>query len=129
MFLMYARLYFILFRAHRRLVSLDASGSRQLDSNSLSAAAVSARHARRLKRLARLMLLYPLTYAIIWSLPTCIRIYQTITGNPVPWQLQTLDKACIVLAGLRRRRHIWSDRELAVQLAESLVSSEISCCD
>lgn len=45
------------------------------------------------------MLLYPLAYAIVWSLPTCIRIYQTITGNPAPWQLQTIDKACIVLQG------------------------------
>ncbi|KAM7195806.1 hypothetical protein V8F33_006455 [Rhypophila sp. PSN 637] len=112
MFLMYARLYFILFRAHRRLVSLgdsssaNASGhlnsgsdSRHLDSNGPNGPAVSARHTRRLKRLARLMLLYPLAYAIVWSLPTCIRIYQTITGHPAPWQLQTIDKACIVLQG------------------------------
>jgi len=46
------------------------------------------------------MLLYPLSYAAIWSLPTGIRIYQTISGLPAPWQLQTLDKACIVLQGL-----------------------------
>ncbi|KAM7192597.1 hypothetical protein V8F20_008806 [Naviculisporaceae sp. PSN 640] len=108
MFLMYARLYFILWRAHRRLVSLDTSqsgnpssgsDSRQLDSNGPNGPAVSARHTRKLKRLARLMLLYPLAYAIVWSLPTCIRIYQTITGHPAPWQLQTIDKACIVLQG------------------------------
>jgi len=46
------------------------------------------------------MLLYPLAYAAVWSLPTGIRIYQTISGLPAPWQLQTLDKACIVLQGL-----------------------------
>ncbi|KAM7214705.1 hypothetical protein V8F06_009870 [Rhypophila decipiens] len=112
MFLMYARLYFILFRAHRRLVSLgdsssahasghpnSGSDSRHVDSNGPNGPAVSARHTRRLKRLARLMLLYPLAYAMVWFLPTCIRIYQTITGHPAPWQLQTIDKACIVLQG------------------------------
>ena len=45
------------------------------------------------------MLLYPLAYAIIWSLPTGIRIYQTVSGQPAPWQLATVDKACIVLQG------------------------------
>ncbi|KAK3348821.1 hypothetical protein B0T25DRAFT_230094 [Lasiosphaeria hispida] len=109
MFLMYARLYFILFRAHRRLVSLEASesggasgaGSRQLDSSGLGGTTVvSARHTRKLKKLARLMLLYPLAYAVVWSLPTGIRIYQTVSGQPAPWQLQTVDKACIVLQGL-----------------------------
>lgn len=46
------------------------------------------------------MLLYPLAYAIIWSLPTVIRIYQTTTGQPAPWQLQTVDKVCVVAQGL-----------------------------
>lgn len=45
------------------------------------------------------MLLYPIAYAVIWTLPTAIRIYQTVTGQPAPWQLQTIDKACIVLQG------------------------------
>ncbi len=51
-------------------------------------------------QLARLMLLYPLAYAVVWSLPTSIRIYQAASGRPAPWQLQTVDKACIVLQGL-----------------------------
>ena len=46
------------------------------------------------------MLLYPLAYAVIWSLPTGIRIYQSASGLPAPWQLQTVDKACIVLQGV-----------------------------
>ncbi|KAL2128809.1 hypothetical protein VTI74DRAFT_8615 [Chaetomium olivicolor] len=108
MFFMYARLYFLLFRAHRRLVSLDASSSthltgsdsRQLDGSGSGGPAVSARHTRKLKRLARLMLLYPLAYAVVWSLPTGIRIYQTASGQPAPWQVQTLDKACVVIQGL-----------------------------
>lgn len=45
------------------------------------------------------MLLYPLAYAVVWSLPTTIRIYQTISGEPAPWQVQTLDKACVVVQG------------------------------
>lgn len=46
------------------------------------------------------MLLYPLAYAIVWSLPTIVRIYQTISGQAAPWQAQTLDKACVVLQGV-----------------------------
>lgn len=46
------------------------------------------------------MLLYPLAYALIWSLPTGIRIYQAATGQPAPWQLQTVDKVCVVAQGL-----------------------------
>jgi hypothetical protein len=46
------------------------------------------------------MLLYPLAYAVVWSLPTGIRIYQAASGQPAPWQLQTVDKTCIVLQGL-----------------------------
>ncbi|KAK3305795.1 G protein-coupled glucose receptor regulating Gpa2-domain-containing protein [Chaetomium strumarium] len=110
MFLMYARLYFLLFRAHRHMASLEASGSlsgsgsRQLDTNGHTSSQPemsgnTSRHTRKLKKLARLMLLYPLAYSVIWSLPTTIRIYQTITGEPAPWQIQTLDKACIVVQG------------------------------
>lgn len=46
------------------------------------------------------MLLYPLAYAIVWLLPTIIRIYQTVRGQPAPWQVQTIGKACIVIQGL-----------------------------
>ncbi|KAK0613574.1 hypothetical protein B0T14DRAFT_281781 [Immersiella caudata] len=103
MFLMYARLYLVLFKAHRRLASLDASGSNNNPSGSgsrrLEGHLNSASHTRRLKQLARLMLLYPLAYAIIWSLPTGIRIYHTVSGQPAPWQVATVDKACIVLQG------------------------------
>ncbi|KAM7182872.1 hypothetical protein V8F33_013964, partial [Rhypophila sp. PSN 637] len=51
------------------------------------------------RELARLILLYPLAYAIVWSLPICIRIYQTITGHPAPWQLQTIDEAYAIIYG------------------------------
>lgn len=45
------------------------------------------------------MLLYPLAYAVIWSLPTAIRIYQATQGTSAPFALQTIDKASIVIQG------------------------------
>jgi hypothetical protein len=46
------------------------------------------------------MLLYPLSYAVVWSLPTIVRIYQASSGQAAPWQVQTIDKACVVLQGV-----------------------------
>lgn len=43
-------------------------------------------------QIAQLMLMYPVVYMIVWTLPTAIRIYQTITHTPSPFALQTLDK-------------------------------------
>jgi hypothetical protein len=43
-------------------------------------------------QLARLMLMYPIAYILIWTLPTAIRIYQASTGKPAPFALQTVDK-------------------------------------
>lgn len=45
------------------------------------------------------MLLYPLAYAIIWSLPTAIRIYQATENKSAAFELQTVDKASIVVQG------------------------------
>lgn len=57
MFVMYARLYFVLFRAHRYMVSLDAeqsgslswSGSRQPNTSQVS----SRQHTHRLKKVRK----------------------------------------------------------------------------
>lgn len=46
------------------------------------------------------MLMYPLAYMLVWTLPTSIRIYQVTTGRAAPFALQTVDKACIVVQGL-----------------------------
>lgn len=51
-------------------------------------------------QLARLMLMYPLAYMLVWTLPTSIRIYQVTTGRAAPFALQTVDKACIVIQGV-----------------------------
>ncbi|KAF2869668.1 G protein-coupled glucose receptor regulating Gpa2-domain-containing protein [Massariosphaeria phaeospora] len=60
-------------------------------------------HARQpsplLKKMARQMMAYPLVYMLIWTIPTSIRIYQSVTGKPAPFGIATVDKACIVIQG------------------------------
>ncbi|KAK1999011.1 hypothetical protein LX36DRAFT_575136 [Colletotrichum falcatum] len=111
MFAMYAHLSFVLYKAHIRLSSIqDASpphpesgvttedGSRMTSIHE-GAEVRSTVSVRRLKRVARLMLLYPLAYAIIWSLPTAIRVYQATEDKPAAFALQTIDKTAIVIQG------------------------------
>lgn len=45
-----------------------------------------------LKKLARQMMYYPLVYMAIWTIPTSIRIYQSVTGKPAPFAIATVDK-------------------------------------
>ncbi|KAH8893840.1 hypothetical protein GQ53DRAFT_100010 [Thozetella sp. PMI_491] len=113
---MYARLYYVLRKAHRRFASFDRSSepnshpqSHNLEPPGSNAATGSGyRHtpqgnnksSKRLKRLARLMIMYPVAYMLIWTLPTCIRIYQATQGKAAPFALQTVDKSCIVVQGL-----------------------------
>ncbi|KAK5663849.1 hypothetical protein OQA88_52 [Cercophora sp. LCS_1] len=95
MMLMYLQTHFVIARTHRQLASLQEGSS-----EGGAATVVSSRHAQKVKRFARLMFLYPLAYAMVWTLPTCIRIYQTASGTAAPWQLQTVDKFCVVIQGL-----------------------------
>ncbi|TDZ65926.1 hypothetical protein CTRI78_v003430 [Colletotrichum trifolii] len=111
MFVIYAILYIVLYRAHLRLRSLEErpevpqfSRLGTLIQTSETGVRSNARgrytlSIKRLKRIARLMLLYPLAYAIIWSLPTAIRIYQATTGKSAPFVLQTLEKTSMVIQG------------------------------
>lgn len=46
---------------------------------------------RRRERLARLMVMYPLAYMLIWALPTFCRIYQATTKQAAPFALGTVD--------------------------------------
>ncbi|KAI8649046.1 hypothetical protein NCS55_01478100 [Fusarium keratoplasticum] len=116
---MYGNLYYILHRAHKRTLSLryfSSDGvSRQRNTEGfqqdqerpgpsanpqpLSNPAESEDMSNKMKNLARRMLLYPLAYMLVWSLPTAIRIYQSTRGVAAPFALQTVDKACIVLQG------------------------------
>ncbi|KAJ4353417.1 uncharacterized protein N0V89_005146 [Didymosphaeria variabile] len=52
-----------------------------------------------LKKLAKQMMYYPLAYMLIWTIPTSIRIYQSVKGVPAPFGIATVDKACIVIQG------------------------------
>jgi hypothetical protein len=38
------------------------------------------------------MLMYPVAYIFVWTLPTAIRIYQASKGTAAPFALQTIDK-------------------------------------
>jgi hypothetical protein len=52
-----------------------------------------------LKKMAYQMMMYPLIYMLIWTIPTTIRIYQSVTGKAAPFGIATVDKACIVIQG------------------------------
>ncbi|KAH7114210.1 G protein-coupled glucose receptor regulating Gpa2-domain-containing protein [Dendryphion nanum] len=52
-----------------------------------------------LKKMAYQMMSYPLVYMLIWTIPTTIRIYQSVTGKSAPFGIATVDKACIVIQG------------------------------
>lgn len=45
-----------------------------------------------LKKLAKQMTYYPLAYMLIWTIPTSIRIYQSVTKEPAPFGIATVDK-------------------------------------
>lgn len=45
-----------------------------------------------LKKLARQMMMYPLVYMLIWTIPTSIRIYQSVTKKSAPFGIATVDK-------------------------------------
>ncbi|KAH7169694.1 G protein-coupled glucose receptor regulating Gpa2-domain-containing protein [Fusarium flagelliforme] len=107
---MYARLYFILRKSHKSFISLGNSASEHASGNLTQSGMRSNPDAwryhesdvagRKLQRIARLMLMYPVVYLLLWTLPTAIRIYQTVKLAPSPFALQTADKACIVSQGI-----------------------------
>jgi hypothetical protein len=41
--------------------------------------------------------MYPVVYLLLWTLPTAIRIYQTLKHAPSPFALQTVDKVGKIL--------------------------------
>lgn len=45
------------------------------------------------------MMLYPLVYILVWSLPTSIRIYQAVTGKSAPFSIATIDEVCFAVVG------------------------------
>ncbi|KAH7417309.1 hypothetical protein BKA64DRAFT_739848 [Cadophora sp. MPI-SDFR-AT-0126] len=49
-----------------------------------------------LKRISYQLMIYPLVYMLILTIPPIIRTYQTTTGISTPFAISTVDKACIV---------------------------------
>ncbi|KAH6675579.1 G protein-coupled glucose receptor regulating Gpa2-domain-containing protein [Halenospora varia] len=124
---LYVRLYFIIHTAHNRFMSFDEdavgslrtgssmtrSGGPRLSLNISSGpdddcervvqpAPTHTRIGRAspvLKRISYQMMVYPLVYILIWTIPTTIRIYQSTTGKSAPFAIGTVDKACIVFQG------------------------------
>ncbi|KAJ0161039.1 G-protein coupled receptor 1 [Colletotrichum tanaceti] len=97
MFALYAYLSYVLYKAHTRLSSIQDASPRHFGSGLTTQG--GSRMTSIHEGVARLMLLYPLAYAIIWSLPTAIRIYQATENKPAAFALQTIDKASIVIQG------------------------------
>jgi hypothetical protein len=47
------------------------------------------------KYIAYQMMSYPLVYILIWTIPTTIRIYQTVTNKPAPAAVLTIFKVSV----------------------------------
>lgn len=90
-----------------------------------------------LKKLAKQMMYYPLAYMLIWTIPTSIRIYQSVTGVPAPFGIATVDKVRPKRGaeglngadegtglhrnpGLRRRDHLRLERIVEERVAQQV---------
>ncbi|PWY90316.1 hypothetical protein BO94DRAFT_584329 [Aspergillus sclerotioniger CBS 115572] len=58
------------------------------------------RSPQSLKKVSFRMMIYPTVYAIIWVIPTVVRIHQGTTGMRAPLALDILEKICIMSQGL-----------------------------
>ncbi|KAF1993243.1 hypothetical protein P154DRAFT_503807 [Amniculicola lignicola CBS 123094] len=92
---LYMHLYRIIYKAHNRFMSFND----EMSPRNIEAHSVSPETDPVLKKMARQMMSYPLVYMFIWTIPTTIRIYQSVTGKPAPFGIATVDKACIVIQG------------------------------
>ncbi|ORY56709.1 uncharacterized protein BCR38DRAFT_355774 [Pseudomassariella vexata] len=99
MLAMYTHLYFFFRKAHNSCVDWDVHSRGAAGNLDPRVSGNEAQSKQKLKKLARLMLIYPFAYILIWILPTGIRIYQATKEIPAPFALQTLDKSCIVIQG------------------------------
>lgn len=101
---LYLRIYLVLSRSARL-------AERRSDNCCSSSESKPARHSffrghgqcarsdAKLKKTARMMIQYPVVYALIWVTPTAVRIYHAATGQQVPFALHTVDMCCVVLSG------------------------------
>uniref|UniRef100_A0A093V255 G-protein coupled receptor 1 n=1 Tax=Talaromyces marneffei PM1 TaxID=1077442 RepID=A0A093V255_TALMA len=70
------------------------------DSRSVTANAQRSGPTSKLKKVAIRMMMYPILYMLIWTIPTAIRIYQGTSGRSASLSISCVDKACIVVQGL-----------------------------
>ncbi|KAG9238638.1 G protein-coupled glucose receptor regulating Gpa2-domain-containing protein [Amylocarpus encephaloides] len=104
---LYARLYFLIHKAHTGFTSFSDEALSDLPTNSSSSRSpadvlVNSRfgtNATVLRRISIQMMVYPLVYMLTWTIPTTIRIYQSTSGEVAPFGVGTLDKSCIVIQG------------------------------
>ncbi|KAF2202701.1 hypothetical protein GQ43DRAFT_413143 [Delitschia confertaspora ATCC 74209] len=127
---LYVHLYRIIYKAHNGFMTFDQDGilphSIDPELESVSSTRRIGRPSSnmilsspKLKKMAYQMMSYPLVYMLIWTIPTSIRIYQSVTGKPAPFGIATVDKACIVIQGFadaiiygvnETSLHVWRER-------------------
>ncbi|KAH8704769.1 hypothetical protein BGW36DRAFT_421363 [Talaromyces proteolyticus] len=79
------------------------SGSCGHASNSKTEIGNALRHRRqssKLKKVSIRMMMYPIVYMLIWTIPTAIRIYQGTTGKSTSLAVNCIDKSCIAIQGV-----------------------------
>jgi hypothetical protein len=107
---LYIRLYFIIHAAHTRFETFDsdiiASSSNPRLSLHISEGTDPEcevqtpqpstfqvrRDTKALRRISLQMMVYPLVYMLIWTMPTTVRIYQATSGRSAPFVVGTIDK-------------------------------------
>jgi hypothetical protein len=110
--ILYIRLFYIIHQAHTRFETFDSDVVNSDPSNPRLSLHISqttdpsdcevqrpapsnfqvSRDTKRLRRISLQMMVYPLVYMLIWTIPTTIRIYQATTGKSAPFGIGTVDK-------------------------------------
>ncbi|KAL3476737.1 G protein-coupled glucose receptor regulating Gpa2-domain-containing protein [Aspergillus californicus] len=104
---LYTRLCIFLYRSHKS-ISSDYAGAlptelRQwqiLDRQAAGRCYSVYPAASPLKNISQRMMIYPAVYALIWAVPTAVRIYHEATGRQAPLALSIVDNSCIISHGI-----------------------------
>ncbi|KAJ0422214.1 G protein-coupled glucose receptor regulating Gpa2-domain-containing protein [Aspergillus carlsbadensis] len=112
---LYTRLCIFLYRSHKSISSDYETSASALPTElqqwqildgqagipgSCEAHSVYPTTAAPLKNISRRMMIYPTVYALIWVIPTAVRIYHGTTGRQAPVALSIIDNSCIISHGL-----------------------------
>ncbi|PWY63636.1 hypothetical protein BO83DRAFT_403013 [Aspergillus eucalypticola CBS 122712] len=94
----YTRLYLFLYRSHKALssdqeVALRTPHPQQWQLLDIGDGPTHTSHSSiPLKKVSLQMMVYPTVYALIWIIPTSVRIYQGMMGKRAPLALEILEK-------------------------------------